>query len=207
MTPRSLHLLPLAIALFAVACTAQPPSPPTAPTAAVDDAATMEAQQRAQAAAQAFSSRLQSALKARMSEGGPVAAIDFCKAEAPLIAADVAIEHDVGIGRVAVPGKLRNPANQARDWQAEVVRSFQAKAGAGQAPGELRSVRTRDLPAGVALRMMRGIEVQEGCLACHGKQRAPGVDEALARLYPDDMAIGFEPGDLRGALWVEVPAR
>ena len=29
---------------------------------------------------------------------------------------------------------------------------------------------------------------------------------ALARHYPGDTATGFEAGDLRGALWVEVPA-
>ena len=58
----------------------------------------------------------------------------------------------------------------------------------------------------VALRLMRGIATEPGCLACHGAQVAPAVRAAIAADYPDDAATGFAVGDLRGGLWVEVPA-
>ena len=54
--------------------------------------------------------------------------------------------------------------------------------------------------------MMRGIAVEPVCLACHGKALSPETTTALRRHYPDDAATGFDAGDLRGALWVEVPA-
>ncbi|MDT4883752.1 hypothetical protein FQZ97_1198250 [compost metagenome] len=54
--------------------------------------------------------------------------------------------------------------------------------------------------------MMRGIATEPGCLACHGTQMAPQVRAAIAAHYPDDAATGFAVGDLRGGLWVEVPA-
>jgi hypothetical protein len=34
---------------------------------------------------------------------------------------------------------------------------------------------------------------------------APAIAGAIRRLYPADAATGFAEGDLRGALWVEVP--
>ena len=58
----------------------------------------------------------------------------------------------------------------------------------------------------LALRLMRGIATEPGCLACHGAQVAPAVRAAIAAHYPDDAATGFAVGDLRGGLWVEVPA-
>ena len=33
------------------------------------------------------------------------------------------------------------------------------------------------------------------------------VKAAIARHYPDDAATGFDVDDLRGLLWVEVPAK
>lgn len=161
--------------------------------------------QRAQQAAKAFSERLQSALKQKMGAEGPVAAIDFCKTQAPVIAAAVADEQRVAIGRIPVAGKVRNRANAIEGWQAEVLADFQARA-ASTPVSELVYSNTEQLPEGIALRMMKAIEVQPACLACHGKQLAEPVREALARNYPEDTATGFEAGDLRGALWVEVPS-
>lgn len=173
------------------------PTPPRQ----VDEAA----RQRAQQAAKAFSERLQSALKQKMGAEGPVAAIDFCKTQAPVIAAAVADEQRVAIGRIPVAGKVRNRANAIEGWQAGVLADFQARA-ASTPLSELVYSNTEQLPEGIALRMMKAIEVQPACLACHGKQLAEPVRQALARNYPEDTATGFEAGDLRGALWVEVPS-
>jgi mono/diheme cytochrome c family protein len=52
------------------------------------------------------------------------------------------------------------------------------------------------------------ITISAQCLACHGARDrlAPGVADALAKLYPKDNATGYDDGDLRGWFWVEVPA-
>lgn len=164
------------------------------------------AEQRARQAAKAFSERLQSALKQKLGAEGPVAAIDFCKLQAPLIASEVAEAHGVRIGRIPVPGRVRNPENLMAGWQASVLEDFSSRVAAGAAAGELAFTSSESLPEGIALRMMKAIEVQPGCLACHGKQLAEPVRDALAKNYPEDTATGFEAGDLRGALWVEVPS-
>ena len=47
--------------------------------------------------------------------------------------------------------------------------------------------------------------LQPLCLTCHGSELAPGVAEQISELYPEDHAIGFEAGDLRGVFWLEFP--
>ena len=207
---RILTALPLAVLLCACAPTSAPPPavpPPPAPAAGAAAAATPQVPlERAQAAAKAFSGALRRQLMAQMAEGGPIAAVEFCKAEAPKIAEAMQAEHGVRLGRVPVTGKLRNPANAPSGWQAEVLADFEARARAGEPADTLATVQADGLPEGVALRMARGIKVEPGCLACHGKDVAAPIRDAIARHYPGDTAIGFDTDDLRGLLWVEVPA-
>lgn len=210
MNPRTaLHAGLPALALALLSACGQQPARQAAPAAEAEAAptATVDADlARAQAAAQAFSGRLQQRLQGAMKESGPVAAVDVCHAEAPVIAEAVMAEHDVRLGRVAVPGRNRNSAHAAGGWQLETLQAFQEAVDGGDAAGDQVAVIRDGLPEGVALRMMRGIATQEGCLACHGSAVAPEVRDAIAARYPADGATGFAVGDLRGALWVEVPA-
>jgi len=160
---------------------------------------------RAQAAATAFGGRLRAALQAAMQAGGPTAAVEVCQAEAPAIATAVMATHGVRLGRVALPGRHRNPGQAAGGWQLAALDAFQRAVEDGAPAGEQVAVLRTDLPDGVALRMVRGIATEPACLACHGGQVAPAVRRAIAAHYPDDAATGFAVGDLRGALWVEVP--
>ncbi|HQW60390.1 MAG: DUF3365 domain-containing protein [Thermomonas sp.] len=209
---RTTLCLPPLLAVLLAACSSAPPPQPAAAVAVPAAPAPVEApaptapQVRAQAAAKAFSSSLKQALGAELAKGGTTGAITFCHAQAPKIAAQVAAEHGVRIGRVPVPGRQRSPANAPDAWQADALRALIARHDAGTPVAELVQVVDSGLPDGVALRMMRGIPVEPACLACHGKALADDTRAALERLYPGDTATGFDAGDLRGALWVEVPA-
>jgi len=57
-------------------------------------------------------------------------------------------------------------------------------------------------------RYMKAIPTGPQCVVCHGENVAPALAETIQRLYPDDQATGFAPGDLRGAftVTVELPA-
>ncbi len=178
---------------------------PAAGDEAADDAAD-PALDSARAAAMAFSGRLRARLQGAMAEGGPVAAVEVCHDDAPRIAEAVMAEHGLRLGRVAVPGRNRNPAHAPDDWRLATLEVFQAAVDGGAPAGEQIAVLRDGLPDGVALRMMRGIATEPGCLACHGGKATPEVREAIAARYPGDRATGFAVGDLRGALWVEVPA-
>jgi hypothetical protein len=158
---------------------------------------------RAEDAAKDLGQQLRSALVARMEAAGPVAAIDFCRDEAPSIAAAVGQKHGVGVGRTSL--RTRSPANAPTPWQQVVLDDFATQAQAGTAPPQLRYASSEQLPAGVALRYMQGIGTEAPCLICHGETLAEPVAQAIKARYPADAATGFKEGQLRGAFWVEVP--
>jgi cytochrome c556 len=159
---------------------------------------------RAEGAAKDLGLQLRTALVARMEAEGPVAAIDFCHDQAPIIAAGVAQKHGVRIGRTGV--RTRSPANAPTPWQQAVLDDFAAQAQAGTPPPQLRYASSEQLPEGIALRYMQGIGTEAPCLVCHGETLAEPVAQAIKASYPADTATGFREGQLRGAFWVEVPA-
>lgn len=165
-----------------------------------------DAQARAQAAMKDFAERLRGRLREAMTRDGAPAAVDFCHLEAPRIAEQVMAEHGVRLGRVAVPGRNRNPGNVAEGWLQELAVSFQAAVDTGGAPEAQVAVLREDVPPGVELRLARGIRVEAACLMCHGDNIAPEIAARLAEHYPGDRATGFKEGDLRGLIWAEVPA-
>jgi hypothetical protein len=196
----SRYARPVAVLVAAslAACAGGAPPPAGLPPAPTPEA-------RAQAAALDFSQRLRTALQGELAKDGPVQALAFCHDQAPVIAAAVMAKYGVRLGRVAVPGRERNPGNAAADWQRPALERF-AQAVAAGAPAQAQvEVIASDLPEGVALRMLRGIAVEAPCQLCHGPAVAPAIAGAIRRLYPADAATGFAEGDLRGALWVEVP--
>ncbi|WP_084062587.1 c-type heme family protein [Arenimonas malthae] len=186
------------------------PVPETAPEATAPAPGTVvaapDAQARAQAAMKDFAERLRGRLREAMTRDGAPAAVDFCHLEAPRIAEQVMAEHGVRLGRVAVPGRNRNPGNVAEGWLQELAVSFQAAVDTGGAPEAQVAVLREDVPPGIELRMARGIRVEAACLMCHGDNIAPEIAARLAEHYPGDRATGFKEGDLRGLIWAEVPA-
>ncbi len=169
----------------------------TLPAAASDDL-----ESRAFAAVAALQQSLAPRLIQSMTEDGAPAAVEVCAEEAPAIAARVAAEQGLRIGRAST--RWRNPGNEPGDWQLAVLEQFQAAVANGEPAGEQRWTTREQLPEGVALRAMVGLETRGLCLACHGPAVADDVHEAISLRYPDDRAIGFAEGDLRGAVWVEI---
>ncbi|MBK8069071.1 MAG: DUF3365 domain-containing protein [Rhodanobacteraceae bacterium] len=159
---------------------------------------------RAEAAVKDLGQQLRAALVARMQADGPVAAIDFCHDQAPVIAASVADTHGVRIGRTSL--RTRSAANAPTSWQQAVLLDFQARSTAGEPVQTLRYAGSEPLPAGTAFRYMQGIPIEAPCLVCHGTALAEPVAQAIQARYPGDAATGYSEGELRGAFWAEVPA-
>jgi len=129
-------------------------------------------------------------------EQGPVAAIDACRIEAPRIAEGVAGATGISVGRTS--HRLRNPRNAPEPWMLPLLEEF--RAGTPQ-PGAWRSV---DLgPRGTGY--VEPIYLQPLCATCHGDAVEASLLEHIRGLYPDDEAVGFRVGDLRGLFWAVVP--
>lgn len=141
-----------------------------------------------------FQRQLQQALAEGLARG-PVEAISACRVRAPEIA-DALSRDGVRMGRAS--HRLRNPANAPPDWVAPVLDRYLADASS-------REPRSVALPGGRE-GYVAPIVTQPMCLTCHGEDLAPGVAAKLDALYPEDRAVGFRPGDLRGVFWVEYPA-
>jgi hypothetical protein len=155
---------------------------------------------RSRAAIQEFAGALQAELSRALKAGGPVKAIEICNTEAMLIAAEASMDQGLNLGRVSL--KNRNPTNYPNDWQAAVLVDFEQRKEAGEDVEDLEWWDVVEAGERQEFRYMKAIPTRAFCLQCHGVERAPGVDEILAQLYPDDLGIGFREGDIRGAFVV-----
>ncbi len=125
---------------------------------------------------------------------GPEEAVAACRIAAPEIARSLS-SAGVRVGRASQ--RLRNRANAAPPWVEPVLEAYARDS----ALREARTVALEDGRSGY----VEPIIVQPLCLACHGTDLAPAVAERIAALYPNDRAIGYAVGDLRGVFWVEFP--
>ena len=144
-----------------------------------------------------FASRLQHALRSAMIEGGPAAATEVCRDEAPRIASELSRQFGVNVERTSL--RYRNPANMPTPWQSAVLQQFEDDAEQGEPPDRLEYLDD------AGARYMKAIPTGGLCLACHGSRLAPDVETALAESYPHDPARGYTVGDIRGAFSVTWP--
>lgn len=154
---------------------------------------TQKAQQElAATAVNALASEMMGELTAALDSGDAGAAIAVCKEKAPGVAAHINETYGVMIGRTS--HKLRNAANTAPEWAEPYIADLAGDPTYVAGPnGELGAL----MP----------IVLRAECQMCHGP--AEGIDEgvmaAISEAYPDDQAVGFVEGDLRGWFWVEAP--
>ena len=136
---------------------------------------------------------LQAALRSGLQQG-TVDAIAVCRIQAPDIAESLS-QDGIRVGRSS--HRLRNPANVPPAWVEPILAAYLA----GTADREPRTV---PLPGGRS-GYVEPIVLQPVCLTCHGEVLADEVAARIDELYPQDRAVGFEVGDLRGVFWIEYP--
>ena len=138
----------------------------------------------------------QSSLKKAIKTHGKAYAIGFCNNKAMEITDSVSAAQNVQIRRLAK--KYRNPLNETNAAESEIYKTY-----------ILDWLKRKTLYAKVIPNEQgqpvyyRPIGIQPVCLNCHG---VPGEDipsplaEKIAALYPDDKAVNFHKGELRG-MW------
>ncbi|HAJ92268.1 MAG TPA: hypothetical protein DCO71_06605 [Gammaproteobacteria bacterium] len=160
----------------------------------------------AKAVTSAFVKQLGGTMKAEMKAGGPTAAMKVCRDVAPGIANDISLEKGWKVTRVGT--RVRNPMLGLPDvWEQGVLKEFEKRAAQGEKYDAMSYSEVVDEPAGKSLRFMKAIGVAEQCIGCHGsaEQITEPVRAQLNALYPHDRAVGYKPGDLRGAVSIKQP--
>lgn len=131
-------------------------------------------------------------------------ALAVCREAAPAIAAEISEKHGIVIRRTSM--KVRNPANRADAWERNGLTELEARITAGADPSlaEVFESVTND-DGTKEFRYLKAIMAEPLCLSCHGEALDDAMKRELSEHYPDDQAVGYKAGDMRGAFSVTIP--
>ncbi len=146
---------------------------------------------------------LQGELFAAMKSGGPVAALDVCRVKAPQIATATATGTPWKIARTAL--KVRNPRNAPDAWETAKLEEFRKRLASGEEMAALETFEVVEKDGRPTFRYMKAIGTTSPCLNCHGASLKPEIAAKVKELYPEDQAVGFAAGQLRGAFTLSRP--
>lgn len=142
-----------------------------------------------QRAAETLNARLVNALQ----NGSTKQAVAFCSERGIPLLDSLAEIHQVSFKRAAI--KYRNPLNEADSLEESAIAQYERRHSAGEVlHPELIAVENG------RWKFFSPILTAPHCLQCHGKEIDPEVSKQIRILYPNDRAIGFETGQLRG-IW------
>lgn len=195
-----LVLLITTLALFSLGCSTSD-KPESMTQKAPADTTQGEMQQAAELLVSGFKVNLKAELMSAVKEGGVASAISACEIKAPQVAGSFS-EEQWSIKRVTE--KPRNIANKANVHEQEILGLF---------ADTLRKLEFFDEWADpeheTGYTYYQPINMGPFCLKCHGQIEA--IDEkvtlALQDKYPEDKAINYMAGDLRGMFVVHIESR
>lgn len=123
---------------------------------------------------------------------GTLAALEFCNIKAMPLTDSMATKHNAIIKRVS--DKNRNPNNRANAEELKYIAQFKTELAAKK---EIKPV---VIEKGNKVQFYYPIETNTMCLQCHGKQIKPDVQKQILKLYPKDLAVGYNESEVRG-IW------
>jgi hypothetical protein len=150
-----------------------------------------------------FMTTLKSELQSAMKADGPVNAIQVCNTRAPEIAADFSEQKGWTVARTSL--KYRNPDNAPDAWERKVLEQFEERKASGEDPKQMVYAEVVEDGGAKTYRFMKAIPTGPVCLACHGEKIDAAVEARIQELYPEDRALGFSAGDIRGAFTITQP--
>lgn len=129
---------------------------------------------------------------------GVIHALEFCNVQAMPITDSMATVHQAKIKRVS--DKNRNPNNKANTEELAHIASFKNVLKKGEEPKPILE-ETED-----KVNFYYPIITNDMCLKCHGKpeqQIAKETYDKILKLYPEDLAIGYDVNEVRGIWSIE----
>lgn len=148
--------------------------------------------QKGKEIAQATLKKLGGNLMQQMKNGGVKQAIPFCNVTAIPLTEELSKKYNVSIKRTS--HKLRNENNKPSLEEERILKKY------------LNAIEKNEKIQPTVLKDENGkvhfyapIKTQKKCLACHGNV-SKKTNSILKIPYPNDKAIGFKKGDLRGLM-------
>lgn len=149
-------------------------------------------------------SQVRGELTKAIETSGPLRAIIVCKYSVPEISSSISRKTGWKVSRVSL--KPRNPALGAADtWEQRVLGEFERRAEKGEKGDELEFSEIVSEPSGRYFRYMKALPVVPLCMNCHGDKMSEAMRSQLATEYPHDKAVGYQLGQIRGAVTIKRP--
>ena len=123
----------------------------------------------------------------------------------PKVLEDAATETGWDIRQISP--RNRNPKGSPDTWETATMVEFEKRLAAGEPPINVYKGSIISEGGRKVYRYMQPIMTQKVCLECHGKadQIKPEVLAKIKEIYPNDAAIGYSEGMMRGALSLRKP--
>ncbi len=150
-----------------------------------------------------FTQDLKSILIEQIQSNGVLQAVSVCSDTAQVLTNNFGVERGIYIRRVSL--KNRNVNNFPDDFEKRILNKFELLHQNNELNSETEYAEIVTEGDYKYLRYIKPIMVQAECLNCHGSQTdiMPEVKTLIVQNYPDDKAVGYKSGDLRGALSIK----
>jgi len=154
-------------------------------------------------AASEFMGLLKSTLINQIKSEGVLSAVAVCSDTAQVLTNEFGLTKGVYIKRVSF--KSRNKNNVPDEFEAKVLKGFEQRNNEGKLTTDTEYFEITEENDHNYLRYMKPIKIGAACLMCHGNEEniSPEVKELIAKKYPDDKAVDYNNGDLRGAVSIK----
>lgn len=152
------------------------------------------------ATAMEFMKDLKGILINQIQTNGILQAVSVCSDTAQVLTNNFGVEKGVYIKRVSL--KNRNVNNAPDNFEKMILNKFTMMLQNKELNGETEYAEIVDEGEFKYLRYVKPILVQAECLNCHGPENEiiPEVKQLISQAYPEDKAVGYKIGDLRGAV-------
>ncbi len=150
-------------------------------------------------------SRMKSEVKKRMKDDPTgLQAAYFCNKSVGTIAKEVSSKFPEGVRVYRTSLKIRNEKNAPDDTDKEVLNSFEKQIKDGTFKKKPKVVEVDG-----KYRVYVPLVIEKTCLKCHGSvsKMDKKVVDLLKQKYPNDKAVDFKEGDLRGVIVAEMPKK
>lgn len=153
--------------------------------------------------AKAFMDSLKAVLVQKIQTEGIVSAVNVCSDTAQVLTQSYARAKNLSIKRVSF--KNRNPKNVPDEYETKVLKKFEELVASGKLTPEVEHIEVVTENSAKKVRFLKPIVIQAECLNCHGQeaQILPDVRNIIASKYPQDKAINYNLGELRGAISIQ----